>query len=321
MTEPKHPKVFVSHASEDKGRFVLDFARRLAGMGIEPWVDQWEMNPGDKLLDKIFNEGISKADAFIIVLSRYSVAKPWVREELDTALINRINKGTRLIPVVIDSCPVPEALQATVWQKIEDLDNYDFEFDRIVSAIYGHYDKPALGKPPSYTQHAGPTVPGLTKVDVIVLEEFGRYALDVEDHLALPTENVWRNVEPIGISRDQFLESCEVLSSRFYLKKGREVAPVPIYFEITDLGMESYLAAFMSEYHEIPRRVALAILNEDLMDNRELASRLGIPRLVIDHVLGSFENKHFVSVRRAFGGHVTVRKVLPELKRWLESGR
>ena len=48
------PKVFVSHASEDKDRFVVEFARRLRENGVNAWLDQWEMKPGDSLVDKIF---------------------------------------------------------------------------------------------------------------------------------------------------------------------------------------------------------------------------------------------------------------------------
>jgi hypothetical protein len=64
-----HPKVFLSHASEDKGRFVLDFARQLRENGVDVWLDQWEMKPGDSLVDKIFDEGLKDASAVIIVLS------------------------------------------------------------------------------------------------------------------------------------------------------------------------------------------------------------------------------------------------------------
>ena len=49
-----NPKVFASHASEDKERFVLDFATKLRSKGIDTWVDRWEINPGDSLVDKIF---------------------------------------------------------------------------------------------------------------------------------------------------------------------------------------------------------------------------------------------------------------------------
>jgi hypothetical protein len=34
------PKVFLSHASEDKDHFVLDFARQLREKGVDVWVDQ-----------------------------------------------------------------------------------------------------------------------------------------------------------------------------------------------------------------------------------------------------------------------------------------
>lgn len=105
------PKVFLSHASEDKDRFVVDFARKLRENGVDAWLDQWEMRPGDSLVDKIFEEGLKEARAVIIVLSKVSVQKPWVREELNTSVVNRISRGTRLIPVIIDDCEVPESLR------------------------------------------------------------------------------------------------------------------------------------------------------------------------------------------------------------------
>ena len=60
------------------------------------------MLPGDSLVDKIFGEGIKDAKAVIVVLSNFSVEKPWVREELNAAFVKRINNGSKLIPIVID---------------------------------------------------------------------------------------------------------------------------------------------------------------------------------------------------------------------------
>lgn len=51
-------KVFISHASEDKERFVIDFTQKLFESGIDAWLDIWEMLPGDSLVGKIFDEGI-----------------------------------------------------------------------------------------------------------------------------------------------------------------------------------------------------------------------------------------------------------------------
>lgn len=106
QTTPDAPKVFVSHASEDKQRFVIPFATALRARGINAWVDRWEMLPGDSLVDKIFEEGLKEAAAVVIVLSKVSVAKPWVREELNTAVVKRIQKGTKIIPVVLEDCDV-----------------------------------------------------------------------------------------------------------------------------------------------------------------------------------------------------------------------
>lgn len=93
------PKAFVSHASEDKERFVIPFATALRAKGIDAWVDRWEMRLGDSLVDKIFEEGLKDASAVIIVLSNASIAKPWVREELNGAFVKRMEKGTRIIPI------------------------------------------------------------------------------------------------------------------------------------------------------------------------------------------------------------------------------
>lgn len=95
---PQEPKVFISHASEDKQRFVVAFAERLRQSGVDAWLDQLEMRPGDSLVDKIFEEGLAQAQAVIVVISAASVKKLWVREELNLAVVKRIGKGLKLIP-------------------------------------------------------------------------------------------------------------------------------------------------------------------------------------------------------------------------------
>jgi hypothetical protein len=152
--ESSRSKVFISHASEDKDRFVLEFAKRLRENGVDAWVDVWEMLPGDSLVDKVYYEGIKNARAMIVVLSNYSVEKPWVREELNRGFLDRLRGKCRIIPVVIDDCPIPEPLRSTIWQKIDNLDDYETEFNRILDAIYGRINKPPLGSPPEMARRA-----------------------------------------------------------------------------------------------------------------------------------------------------------------------
>src|SRR6266404_4398944 len=123
------PILFLSHASEDKPRFVLGFAERLREKGVDVWLDKWEIHPGDSLVGKIFDEGIAKADAITVVISKNSVDKAWVREELDASVVKRIEQKTRLIPIVLDDAQVPEPIKHLLWVKVNDPANFEEQVD------------------------------------------------------------------------------------------------------------------------------------------------------------------------------------------------
>ena len=53
------PTAFLSHASEDKASFAEPLGRELASLGIRPWLDKWEIRPGDSLVSKLFDEGVA----------------------------------------------------------------------------------------------------------------------------------------------------------------------------------------------------------------------------------------------------------------------
>jgi hypothetical protein len=203
------PKVFVSHASEDKERFVLSFAEKLRQKGIDAWLDKWEMLPGDSLVDKIFEEGIKESKAVIVVLSKFSVEKPWVREELNAAVVKRINTGSKLIPIVLDDCNVPEVLNATVWERIYNLADYQSEFDRIVAAINGTTDKPPLGPAPAYTKPFLTSIGGLTKMDSLVLKIACEQALETGSDFINTAQTYTAN--KLGIPASELHDSMEVL--------------------------------------------------------------------------------------------------------------
>ena len=42
-----------------------------------------------------------------------------------------------VIPVVVDSVTVPDALKATVWEYVPDLDMLEVHADRIAASIFG----------------------------------------------------------------------------------------------------------------------------------------------------------------------------------------
>jgi predicted peroxiredoxin len=134
-------KVFLSHASEDTDRLVKPFARALRAKSVDVWVDFWEIRDGDSLVTKIFEEGIGQAEAVLVIVSKYSVHKAWVEKELNVAVVRQIEKGIRLIPIVLDDQEVPVALQDTKYVKIRDPEHFQTQSEELVMSLHGYTDE------------------------------------------------------------------------------------------------------------------------------------------------------------------------------------
>ncbi len=164
-----NPRAFISHASDDKERFVVPFAQGLRANGIDAWLDKWEIKPGDSIVDKIFEVGIAKAKIFIVILSKNSIEKKWVKEELDAAIVARVSKQSRIIPIRLDDCPVPEALRATAWINASDKEVSEIVME-VVNVAFGITSKPPIGDPPKQAENAGlKEINGLTALDARIL--------------------------------------------------------------------------------------------------------------------------------------------------------
>lgn len=309
------PKVFVSHASEDKERFVLAFATALRQLGVDAWLDKWEMLPGDSLVDKIFEEGIKDASAVIVVLSKFSVEKPWVREELNAAFVKRINTGSKLIPVVIDDCEVPEALSSTLWQRIDDLSSYEASLDRIVAAIFGSIDKPPIGQQPQYTKSLFASIGGLNKMDSLVLklacEEALKNGNSFIDSKAYLVDDI-----PL-VPNSELADSLEVLDQHGYVKLTRTIGGGLHYFQVTVYGFEKFARAYIQDYDKTITAVVSAIVNKEILSNDALEQELAKPRMLIDHILDVLESSRHISQSKLIGGLQRIYNVSPTLKRAL----
>lgn len=313
------PKVFISHASEDKDRFVLQFAKRLREKGIDAWLDKWEMLPGDSLVDKIFEEGIKEAKAVIVVLSNFSIEKPWVREELNAAFVKRLNNGSKLIPVVIDACEVPEALQNTLWETIADLSAYDTSFERIVASICGANDKPPIGPQPEYTQSFIQSIGGLNNIDSLVLRLSCEEILKTGD-IFLNPERVFLIDDKALIPQEELKDSLEILDGKGYIKLMRTFGGGFFPYQITTYGFDAYANTAVPDYQGKIAAVVSAIVNERLTSNEEIQERLKENRVIIDHILSVLESDGHIKQARMCGGLSEIINVSPSLKRALSGG-
>jgi hypothetical protein len=311
-------KVFISHASEDKDRFVNDFATKLLKNGIDAWLDKWEMLPGDSLVDKIFEEGIKEAAAVIVVISKFSVQKPWVREELNAAFVKRINTGSKLIPVVIDDCEVPEALHSTVWQRIENLNDYQSGLDRIIASILGFNDKPPLGQLPSYAANPPERlIEGLTPMDSLVLKLSCDEAIQNGNPFVNPGKIFLKEGKAI-IPESELKDSLDILNQQGYIKASRTLGSGFFPYQITEFGLESYAHSHINNYDQKIASVVSAIVNKNALDNFTIEEELKEPRLIINHILDALESNGHISQSKMMGGMCRIYKVSPTLKRLLK---
>jgi hypothetical protein len=314
MQPTGQPKVFVSHAGEDKERFVLSFATKLRAAGVDAWVDRWEMLPGDSIVRKIFDEGLENAQAVIVVLSSASVTKPWVREEMDAAFVRRIETKSKLIPVVLDlaDSAIPSILKTIVWERIRDLNSYETELQRIVMAIYGVTDKPALGQGPAYTRTALDMVPGLSTVDSLVLRAIGDEALQVGRDLIMPT-NVEKRLEDHDVSGEALTDSLQVLENHHYIELHWSNAGI-IYMKATHYGFEQYAKAYIPNYQSIIYEIAHLILNTETATFSGISTAINQPEHLVEHILDSMENRKLVTLSKWMQDG-RVQSASPELRR------
>lgn len=310
------PNVFISHASEDKERFVVEFAERLRRDGVNAWLDMWEMGPGDSLVSRIFDEGIAKADVFLVVLSERSINKPWVREELDLGLIQRIARECRVIPVILDGVAVPQALRATVYVSVRYPSAYDVEYRRICDAIFGVSNRPPLGNPPSF--EAAPELPGLNRSDFALLAALAGVTVDNGDRL-LVGDRLREGIERSGLDKVTVFESVHALEAA-------GLAEEPGYgpFGLNSVrlswgGLLSALEATQPELSKNRRSMIGRLVNQPELwvDMADMAIEEDIPPIVAEALLVPLELKGLLGLVRFIGGKVEVRSVSPLLRREL----
>lgn len=106
--------VFISYSTKDSA-FVNQLSAELVKNRIQVWLDKWEMQPGDSLIDKI-QTGLSESSLLLVVLSKNSVESEWCKKELNSGLIRELHeKKVIVIPVLIDDCKIPLFLQEKVY--------------------------------------------------------------------------------------------------------------------------------------------------------------------------------------------------------------
>lgn len=130
---PRSLRVFICHSSDDKS-IVRDVSRKLRAEGIEPWLDEEDLLPGQDWNQEI-TQAVRSSDTVIVCLSQGSINKRgYVQKEIKYALdvADEQPDGTIfLIPVKLEECNIPERLRRWQWVNLQEQGS----FEKLVRAL------------------------------------------------------------------------------------------------------------------------------------------------------------------------------------------
>lgn len=102
--------IFISYSHQDKD-FVDVLAAMLIKFKARVWLDRWELQVGDSIVNRI-QEAIQESDALIVVISKASMQSEWCKKELSAGFLRELEeKKVLVLPVLIEECDMPVFLR------------------------------------------------------------------------------------------------------------------------------------------------------------------------------------------------------------------
>jgi hypothetical protein len=148
--------VFLSYHSGD-AEWVGRLRRELQAKGAKVWLDSEQILPGDRFAE-VLERGLQASRTVALVVSRGSLASDWVKEEYYRALglANSTERRVRLIPVLIDSVPLPGFLASRSWADFRSADSFEQSVERLCKAIFADGGEPVSPEPTSKAVEEAP---------------------------------------------------------------------------------------------------------------------------------------------------------------------
>ena len=131
--------VFLSHNSKDKAA-VEEIAKQLVRVGIRPWLDKWNLSPGDTVSDAL-EQAIKTIPCAVLFFGPADIGK-WHIMEIRGYVEKWASGDARMIPVILpDAKEAPELplfVRQTLWVDMRDWEKEKSEgLYRLVCGILG----------------------------------------------------------------------------------------------------------------------------------------------------------------------------------------
>ena len=128
-------RVFISYSHKDKD-IVRQIADGLRQHGVEVWLDEDLIAPGEKWIDKI-NEAVEGSDAILVIMSRNTAGSRFQASEIAFAIATqRKDPGKWIIPVLVDKqADVPFFLKDISYCDLSSEDQYAKNFSSLIQTL------------------------------------------------------------------------------------------------------------------------------------------------------------------------------------------
>ncbi len=138
-------KIFISYSHKDK-KLTEKIAKDLEKVGHDVWWDITDLEGGDRWAKEI-QEGITRSEVFLIIVSPASIISEWVEKEF----IFASNKNMKIIPLLYEACEIPVWLLNLQYIDLRE-DSYDTNFQQVLNSIenYGRRAGDAKAEPPKF---------------------------------------------------------------------------------------------------------------------------------------------------------------------------
>lgn len=297
----ERPKAFLSYSHADK-EFAINLAKELRQSGIDLWIDKYEIKPGDSLIDKIFSEGLSNTKTFLVLLSTASTQSKWMREELNAALIRRIEGLTRIVPLLMEHCDIPLPLRSLKW--VDFSSSYESGVMELVKFIYEITEKPAIGAPPEYVTALQHSVGGLSREASTI----GLLLLSTERDDTGFEKRFWsRDLHSLvtALSAQEFNDAVDELESNGLVKANKVMGNAPYYFADVTPTYALYLhfkdEGLNYDPNQDIKAVAAAIVAKGSLGGAALQDLVSISPGRLNRAVAYLEDYGYVQVLKVIG--------------------
>ena len=174
-------KIFLSYSRRDESA-IKKIRERLTSSGVEVWLDQTDIEPGDRIPDKI-GRGIRECDYFLIALSPISVESEWVQMELNIALAEEIKRKVKfVIPMLMEKCIIPSIIQDRAYVNLSNPELFEDKLSVLLGTVRAERlsGRPASRNLDRVFLLAGPTSAGKDTLMTAVLKRLRQQNVDIK---------------------------------------------------------------------------------------------------------------------------------------------